>query len=295
MSREEIREVVRGVRRQVELLEESGFVAPLGCRPPASTRDLASDAAPAPVPAMPRPLPLPSHPDDETRRSIPSARGEVVRSPDEKERALAAIAKKVGSCNLCGLCEHRTLTVPGEGSARARVLFVGEGPGAMEDQTGRPFVGKAGQLLTRIIENGMRFKRSEVFIANIVKCRPPGNRDPLPEEVAACLPYLYKQIEVLDPEVIIPLGRHSMRELARVGERETISRVRGKVYRVNGRAVIPTFHPAYLLRNPPEKEKVWFDIQLAMKELGIPIQRTPTNGATLPVPTDPYPRPPHAG
>ncbi|MBI3819656.1 MAG: uracil-DNA glycosylase [Planctomycetes bacterium] len=216
--------------------------------------------------------------DNETRRSLVSERGEFKRSAKDKALALEAIAKKVSNCRLCRLCEGRTNAVPGEGSATARVMFIGEGPGATEDELGRPFVGRAGQLLTKIIESGMGLKREDVFIANIVKCRPPENRDPQPDEVAACLPYLNKQIEVIDPEVIIPLGRHSMREFAGVGEKDTISRVRGKVYPVHGRSVIPTFHPAYLLRNPPEKVKVWADIQLAMKELGLPIPKQ--NGST---------------
>jgi DNA polymerase len=186
------------------------------------------------------------------------------------------VATAVASCKLCGLCQGRTNAVPGEGSPKARVLFVGEGPGATEDAQGRPFVGRAGQLLTKIVESGMGLRREDVFIANVVKCRPPENRDPLPEEAAACVPYLFRQIEILDPEVIIPLGRHSMRELAGVSERDTIGRVRGRVYRVAGRAVIPTYHPAYLLRNPPEKVKVWHDIQLALKELGLPVPKART-------------------
>jgi DNA polymerase len=220
-------------------------------------------------------LPLASAADDNPlRRSFVSEHGVSPLSLGEREAALRDVANAVSSCKLCGLCQGRTNAVPGEGSPRARVMFVGEGPGATEDAQGRPFVGRAGQLLTKIVENGMGLRREDVFIANIVKCRPPENRDPLPEEAAACVPYLFRQIEIVDPEVLIPLGRHSMRELAGVSERDTIGRVRGKVYRVAGRAVIPTYHPAYLLRNPPEKVKVWHDIQLAMKELGLPIPKS---------------------
>ncbi|HKE00139.1 MAG TPA: uracil-DNA glycosylase, partial [Planctomycetota bacterium] len=220
-------------------------------------------------------LPLESASDDPTRRSTQSERGDgAARSPAQRAAALAAIAAKVNACELCRLCKGRTNGVPGEGSPTARVMFVGEGPGATEDEQGRPFVGRAGQLLTKIIESGMGLKREDVFIANVVKCRPPENRDPMPDEAAMCMPYLHKQIEVIDPEVIIPLGRHSMRELAGVGPNEGITKVRGKVYRQRGRAVIPTFHPAYLLRNPPEKVKVWQDIQLALKELGLPVPRS---------------------
>jgi uracil-DNA glycosylase len=281
-AREEIRELARGLRHTLEALDDAGFVGLSRDAVVPDSRDALAQGEPQRVeptqesmsPSTTRSLPFRSSSDDETRRSLPSERGEVRRSEAEKRAALDAIAAKVDGCQRCGLCRGRTHAVPGEGSARARVLFVGEGPGATEDEQGRPFVGRAGQLLTKIIESGMGLRREDVFIANIVKCRPPENRDPLPEEVAACVPFLNKQIEVLDPEVIIPLGRHSMRELAGVSERDTISRVRGKVYRVHGRAVIPTFHPAYLLRNPPEKVKVWNDIQLAMKELGLPLPPT---------------------
>ena len=280
-AREEFRELARGLRNTLGALDEAGFLgiggaaaAPRGSKP--------THPHETPTIGVTRALPLTSSQDDDTRRSLPSERGESQRSPKERAAALAAVAAKVSACKLCGLCRGRKNAVPGEGNPSARVVFIGEGPGATEDEMGRPFVGRAGQLLTKIIESGMGLRREDVFIANIVKCRPPENRDPLPEEVAACVPFLHKQLEILDPEVIIPLGRHSMRELAGVSERDTISRVRGKVYRLHGRAVIPTFHPAYLLRNPPEKVKVWSDIQLAMKELGLPIPKRGADGAATP-------------
>lgn len=309
---DELRELVRGLRRQISLLGDAGFVAigrdladaagsEVADKAAGPHRALETALAPATTPevsvhravdvAQPSNTPVSDTPDsqsqdtvpkkarldadDTTRRSLYSAKGEVKRTKKEKIEALVAVADRVASCKLCGLCKDRIQAVPGEGSPTARILFVGEGPGAQEDAEGRPFVGRSGQLLTKIIESGMGLPRSEVFIANIVKCRPPENRDPAPDEVAACIPFLHKQIEIIDPEVIIPLGRYSMRELAGVGEKDTIGRVRGQVYRVQGRAVIPTYHPAYLLRNPPEKVKVWNDIQLAMKELGLPIPKNP--------------------
>jgi DNA polymerase len=283
--REEISEIARGLRRQLEALGESGFIG-LGARDvskrversdsAASTIDRNANSETSNLPQKPATianLQFDSATDDPTRRTSVSERGSIERTAHESAAALAIVDERVRGCTLCGLCKGRLNAVPGEGNPKSRVMFVGEGPGATEDEMGRPFVGRAGQLLTKIIESGMGISRNDVYIANIVKCRPPENRDPLPEEVAACVPYLLKQIEIIDPEVIIPLGRHSMRELAGVSERETIGRVRGAVYRVRGRAIIPTYHPAYLLRNPPEKVKVWHDIQLAMKELGLPIPK----------------------
>lgn len=270
-ERDAVYEVGRGLRRQLEWMNDAGFVAI--ARGP-ETLTTATAVAEDDVATKKKSSASASARNGavaETRRASAAERGSHPLTLAQKREALESIGRAVADCTLCGLCKGRTNAVPGEGSPGARVLFVGEGPGATEDEQGRPFVGRAGQLLTKIIESGMGLRREDVFIANIVKCRPPENRDPLPGEVAACVPYLLKQIEVIDPEVIIPLGRHSMRELAGVGERDTISKVRGKVYRVHGRAVIPTFHPAYLLRNPPEKAKVWSDIQLAMKELGLPI------------------------
>lgn len=184
-------------------------------------------------------------------------------------RELENVAEQVRACKKCRLYETRNNTVPGEGNPQARVLFIGEGPGATEDETGRPFVGRAGKLLTDIIEKGMKIKREEVFIANIVKCRPPENREPAPDEILACMPYLRRQIEILGPEFIVPLGRPATSTLLETNG--SMSSMRGKVHVKNGQKYLPTFHPAYLLRNPPEKKKTWEDIQLLMKELGLPI------------------------
>lgn len=181
-------------------------------------------------------------------------------------------------CRRCGLCEARTQTVFGVGRARPDLVFVGEGPGADEDRRGEPFVGKAGQLLTRMIA-AMTLTRDQVYICNVVKCRPPGNRTPTPEEAAACAPYLHRQLAILRPKVIVALGRPAAQQL--LGTSQAISKMRGSFYDfpppelaalgVPPAKVMPTFHPAYLLRSPGEKGKVWQDLQAVMAVLGIPI------------------------
>jgi len=155
-----------------------------------------------------------------------------------------------------------------DGEGTRQVLFVGEAPGFHEDEQGVPFVGPAGALLTDIIEKGMGLTRAEVSIANVLKCRPPENRDPSAEEKALCTPFLDRQIELLDPKVIIPLGRHASNHV--LGTDEPMGRLRGRVHTLGGRSVVPTFHPAYLLRTPSAKRDCWKDIQLAMTELGLP-------------------------
>ncbi|MCB9872406.1 MAG: uracil-DNA glycosylase [Planctomycetes bacterium] len=171
-------------------------------------------------------------------------------------------------CTMCKLAAGRTHLVFGEGSADARVMFVGEAPGQVEDETGRPFVGRSGELLDRIIENGMGMRRADVFIANINKCRPPGNRDPEPDEIAACLPWLRAQIEIIRPEVVITLGRVALNNL--LGTAEPMRRMRGRDLKYQGIPVVATWHPAYLLRNPAAKAETWDDIKRANRLLGNP-------------------------
>lgn len=152
----------------------------------------------------------------------------------------------VRQCRLCGLCERRTQAVPGEGDANAVIMFIGEGPGADEDAQGRPFVGRSGQLLTRMLQQ-VGINRQEVYITNVVKCRPPGNRDPMPQEMAACAPYLERQIEIVNPRIIVTLGRFSMQRWF-PGER--ITRIHGRIRNIGlGRCAIPLFHPAAVLRD----------------------------------------------
>jgi len=189
---------------------------------------------------------------------------------------LEKIADEVGKCCKCELGSSRKNAVPGEGTPKARVVFVGEGPGADEDAQGRPFVGRAGKLLDKII-GAMGLERGDVFICNILKCRPPGNRDPRPEEIVSCLPYLQKQLEIIEPEIIVALGAHAARTL--LNTNEAIGRLRGRFheyYTGIGRAPIKlmaTYHPAYLLRSysPENRRRVWEDMQKVLTELGLPI------------------------
>ncbi len=181
---------------------------------------------------------------------------------------LAAIAQEVAACTKCKLCEKRTKAVPGEGALDPPILFIGEGPGADEDRTGRPFVGRAGQLLDKMI-NAIGLRREEVYIANIVKCRPPENRTPEQDEVGACMPYLERQIAALRPRLICTLGLPATRAL--LPEVKTISSVRGRRLEAGGIALVPTFHPAYLLRNPPAKREAWEDLKLVASLIGRPV------------------------
>ncbi len=183
----------------------------------------------------------------------------------EGATSLEAVREILGECTRCRLHEKRTKIVFGQGNRRARLMFIGEGPGADEDRQGLAFVGKAGQLLTRIIA-AIGLSRDEVYIANIVKCRPPKNRDPQPDEIETCLPFLKQQIRVIRPEIICALGAPATRTLLKT--KAPISRLRGRFYDLDGIPVMPTYHPAYLLRNPAEKRPVWEDMQAIQKMYG---------------------------
>ncbi len=195
----------------------------------------------------------------------------IAQKPVESEliesKSLDEIKISLEGCSLCRLSATRKNIVFGEGNPDARILFIGEGPGAVEDDTGRPFVGPAGQLLTDIIAKGMGLKREDVYIANIVKCRPPGNRNPLPDEVDSCIGYLKKQISLINPEVIITLGAVSTHNL--LGVTTPISKLRGNFTDYMGITVMPTFHPSYLLQNPSKKRETWEDIKKVMEMLGL--------------------------
>jgi DNA polymerase len=175
---------------------------------------------------------------------------------------LPSLREAVAGCQACDLCQTRTQTVFLDGDGTAGVLFVGEAPGQNEDEQGVPFVGRAGRLLTDIIERGMGLQRSEVAIANVLKCRPPGNRDPQVSEKSACTPWLERQIELLDPKVVIALGRHAAGYL--LGSDAPLGQMRGRVRDWKGRKLVATYHPAFLLRSPGFKRDCWQDIQLAM-------------------------------
>lgn len=191
-------------------------------------------------------------------------------------KELEKIADEVRKCRKCELGSLRTNAVPGEGNVRAQIVFVGEGPGADEDAQGRPFVGRAGQLLDRIIK-AMGLKREDVYICNVLKCRPPDNRDPKPEEIISCLPYLQQQLELIKPKIIVALGAHAARSL--LNNNKSIGQLRGQFHEYYpglGQSPIKlmaTFHPAYLLRNYSEdnRAKVWEDMKKVLTELNLPI------------------------
>jgi DNA polymerase len=179
--------------------------------------------------------------------------------------ALLQVRQDLGDCTRCKLSGGRTNLVFGVGAPSAELVFVGEGPGADEDREGEPFVGRAGQLLTKMIE-AMGYARGDVYIANVVKCRPPGNRNPEPDEIEACEPFLRAQLAAIGPKIIVALGKFAAQTLLR--ETTPITRLRGRWFQYGGVKLMPTFHPAYLLRSPEEKKKAWEDLQLVMKELG---------------------------
>jgi DNA polymerase len=181
--------------------------------------------------------------------------------------SLEALRTHIGDCRRCKLAPHRTHLVFGVGNPRARLVFVGEAPGRDEDLQGEPFVGRAGQLLTEIITKGMRLRREDVYIANVIKCRPPDNRNPEPDEVASCEPFLLRQLELIGPEVVVALGKFAVQTLLRT--KTPITQLRGRWYDYHGIKLMPTFHPAYLLRNPADKRLVWEDIQKVMRALGL--------------------------
>ena len=178
---------------------------------------------------------------------------------------LAAVREELGDCTRCRLHSGRKTIVFGEGNPKSALVFVGEGPGYEEDQQGRPFVGAAGQLLTDIIVKGMKLRREDVYICNIVKCRPPDNRNPEPDEIEACEPFLIKQLQAIKPNVIVALGNIAVRTLLKT--KEGITRLRGTWHTYEGIPLMPTFHPAYLLRNLKDKALVWKDIRQVMEEM----------------------------
>jgi DNA polymerase len=186
----------------------------------------------------------------------------------DRQALLQALACDVSRCVKCQeLARTRTRTVFADGSPTARLMFIGEAPGADEDRTGVPFVGRAGQLLTDMITKGMRLRREDVYIANILKCRPPENREPSLEESANCLPYLERQIEIVRPEFLCLLGRTAVQGL--LGTSLSMGRMRGKWYRHRGIPTLVTYHPSYLLRTPAAKKEAWEDLQLLMNAMGL--------------------------
>ena len=190
--------------------------------------------------------------------SLPASEMKADEPGQSTMMTLEDVRKKLGDCKRCKLHRTRKTIVFGEGNEKATLMFIGEGPGYDEDVQGRPFVGKAGQLLTKIIQS-IKLSREEVYIANIIKCRPPQNRNPEPDEIQNCHPFLMKQISVIQPKIICALGTFSAHTLLKTDAK--ITALRGKLYNLEGIKVIPTYHPAFLLRNPEKKREVWEDMK----------------------------------
>lgn len=231
-----------------------------------------------PIPKQPERPPGPSPASPEQKSPATQRRRLIGPNEEEKARRLEALFQEhLSGCRKCSLARDRNTVVFGEGSPAAELVFVGEAPGAEEDRQGRPFVGRAGQLLNRMIE-AMGLTREEVYICNVLKCRPPDNRTPSADEIAACSPYLFDQLRIIEPKIIVALGAPAAQTL--LGTRQSIGALRGQFHDFypSGSALmgqpiklLPTYHPAYLLRNPPDKRKAWEDLKLVMIELGLPI------------------------
>jgi uracil-DNA glycosylase family 4 len=265
-------EVAAELRRHLAWLADAG-VREVPDAPPASRGDGTRPPEPAVAPAPGAPATRPSGP-----AGGPPPGGTRYGPADKGcgSAALLAVRHDLGECSRCKLGPTRTRLVFGVGNPGAELMFVGEGPGEDEDRQGEPFVGRAGQLLTKMIE-AMGYRRDEVYIANVVKCRPPGNRNPEPDEIEACEPFLRAQIGAVGPKVVVALGKFAAQTLLR--ETSPISRLRGRWFRYEGVRLMPTFHPAYLLRSPHEKARAWEDLQLVMGELGKPTAKGRTGGA----------------
>lgn len=245
-------ELVRATRALAEQLRDTGaHGVPMDGTGFAATTAREPERAPSPAPAFAAPEPEHDAP---------------ARSPEARARALSVLSADVVGCTRCALAEGRNKTVFARGNPEAELCFVGEGPGADEDAAGLPFVGKAGQLLDRMIA-AMGYAVDDVYICNVVKCRPPGNRKPEPEEMSACLPYLHEQLAFVAPKVIVALGGTAAHGL--LGAPISITRARGSWRLYRGKVpVMPTFHPAYLLRQPEAKRDAWHDLQAVMERLG---------------------------
>jgi DNA polymerase len=216
------------------------------------------------------PEPIAQEPDIAARSKpnpLPPVIGSFV-APESRAEALRAIQYEIGDCTRCSLSAGRNKIVFGDGDPNARLMFVGEGPGADEDAQGIPFVGRAGQLLNNMIA-ATGLKREQVYIANIVKCRPPQNRVPEPDEANTCTPFLFQQMDVVRPEVVVALGSTAATYL--LGAKSSLSSLRGRVHECRGTKLIVTYHPAFLLRDPRQKKEAWADLKLAMAELGLAV------------------------
>ena len=205
-----------------------------------------------------------------TNEDIITIEEPITRFDAGKTMTLEEIREEIGDCTRCQLHEGRTNLVFGDGDPKARLVFVGEGPGRDEDMQGKPFVGRSGQLLTKIIE-AMGLTREDVYICNVVKCRPPNNRTPEPDEMSTCEQFLFKQIRTIKPEVIVCLGATAAKSILKT--KNSLGSLRGKFHSYSGTKLMVTYHPAALLRNPHFKKPAWEDMQAVMKELGLPLPK----------------------
>ena len=255
-AREELRAVVAQIRTNLTMRGRSGLLG-VSMKPTAK-KPLSAAPAPAASPPPPGPASASPAPADDEEAGAPRGRA-----------GLALVRDELGDCQRCKLAPSRQNLVFGVGNPDADLVFVGEAPGADEDAQGEPFVGKAGQLLTKMIE-AMGYARGDVYICNVLKCRPPGNRNPEPDEVAACEPFLKKQLGAIRPRMIVALGKFAVQCLLR--DDSPISRLRGNFRTYEGIPLMPTFHPAYLLRDPSKKKLAWDDLKAvnaALARVGI--------------------------
>lgn len=265
--RRELASLAQALRGQLELLGDAG-VAVLPNAPTKPRAPVATAAPPLPIATQPAAsITRSSVTSDERPAPVTASAGPHTGFPPGPE-ALEAVRLDLGDCTRCKLHAHRTKLVFGVGNPKADILFVGEGPGEDEDKRGEPFVGRAGQLLTRIIEDGMGLRRADVYICNIVKCRPPQNREPEADEIATCLPFLERQIAAVAPKVIVTLGRPSTSTL--LGKPVAITKLRGKWHEYRGVPLMPTYHPAYVLRQytAEVRRHVWEDMKEVLRRVG---------------------------
>lgn len=241
--------------------------------PAPSPQPLKTAPTPARMPvraSVETPVATPVRPAAKSPVAPPAAPAPVAASAEDREKALTAVAQRVAACTRCAeLARTRTQTVFGVGNPKGQLAFLGEAPGADEDLQGEPFVGRAGQLLTDMIQKGMGLRREDVYILNILRCRPPGNRTPLPEEAANCREYLDAQLAILQPQFICCLGSVAAQNL--LDTTVSISKLRGRFFDYRGAKVLCTYHPAYLLRNPGAKRDVWEDLQMLMAAMGLKV------------------------
>jgi uracil-DNA glycosylase family 4 len=260
-ERLELWNLVRNARAEIEWMRDTGIEVLAGAAAPSLLRAL------QPVTEIARDEPTPPLPTTSGRLSTDHPIDFLTHPGVRASKTLPELRAVIGDCQRCKLAGGRTNIVFGVGNPEADLVFVGEAPGQDEDATGEPFVGRAGQLLTEIIVKGMKIRRQDVYIANIIKCRPPQNRNPEPDEIAACEPFLKHQLALIRPKAIVTLGSFAAQCLLKT--RTPITRLRGMWANYQGVPLMPTFHPAYLLRNPSDKRLVWQDIQQVMTLLGL--------------------------